>query len=219
MRDPKHTLTDMAAVINIDGLHRGEQFGARGHIDRLDICALAYTVAEWVGPLNTPTEFFDNELAAIRLIEASAGAMTAIRALSDSLDSHVDEEEHAPGFFVPNHIAHVSNWVRFGLPRSEPPSTSEVIGRLHRAANNLAIQTTSARPGHTDAWGLCLTCHGHGSLTTDGEEIPYEELSPRRKQSYELGHRFHRNTSKPCPDCDGQDRVTDAAVSAYEASL
>lgn len=82
-----------------------------------------------------------------------------------------------------------------------------------------AVQTPETRPGFTDAYGLCRTCGGHGSLTTDGEEIPYEELSPRRKQGHALGHRFYRNTSKPCPDCDGQDRVTDAAVSAYEASL
>lgn len=144
MRHPKHTLTDMAAVIRIDGLHRGEQFGARGHIDRFDICAIAYIVAEWVGPHSYASEFFEDELGAIRLIESSAGAMAALRALSDALDSHVDEEEQAPGFFVPNYIAHVSNWVRFGLPGSTPPSTSEVIARILRAANTLAIQTPTA---------------------------------------------------------------------------
>lgn len=145
MRNPIDTLADMAAVIDIDGLHRGEQLGQRGYIYRFDICALAYVIAEWVGPSGIPTEFFDDELAGIRIIEASAGAMAAIRALSDSLDSTVDEEELAPGFYVPNYIAHVSNWVRFGPPGSnQPPSTSEVIGRVQRAANTLAIQTPTA---------------------------------------------------------------------------
>ena len=55
---------------------------------------------------------------------------------------------------------------------------------------------------------FCQTCGGHGTLTSDGGEIPFEELSPRRKQGYSLGHRFVRFVSKPCPDCDGQDRVT-----------
>lgn len=58
------------------------------------------------------------------------------------------------------------------------------------------------------AIGFCQICGGHGTLTADGEEIPYEQLSPRRKQGHALGHRFHRSVSKPCPDCDGQDRVT-----------
>ena len=58
------------------------------------------------------------------------------------------------------------------------------------------------------ALDLCLTCGGHGTLTTDGGEIPYEALSARRKQGYALGHRFVRCVSKPCPDCDGHDRVT-----------
>lgn len=82
-----------------------------------------------------------------------------------------------------------------------------------------ADQPQGVRPGFTDAWGICTTCNGHGSLTTEGEEIPYEELSPRRKQGHDAGRRFRRNTSKPCPDCDGQDRATNAAVSAHEATL
>lgn len=145
MRDPQRTLADTAAVINIDGLYRGDQFGVRGHIDRLDICAIAFVVAEWRGPLSIPEEFFTDELASIRLIESSAGAMAAIRAISDVLDSHVDEEELAPGCFVPNYIAHVSNWARTApVGASEPPSTAEVIGRILRAANTLAIRTPTA---------------------------------------------------------------------------
>ena len=135
MRDPRNTLQDMASVIAIDGLDRGEQFGQRGYIDRLDICALAYTTAEWIGPCSIPNEFFTNELASIRLIECSAGAMAAIRAISEVLDTPVREEELAPGLYVPNYIEHVSNWVSTAAPFSaEPPTTSEVIGRILRAA-------------------------------------------------------------------------------------
>ncbi|MFF7795610.1 hypothetical protein [Streptomyces sp. NPDC007991] len=145
MRKPQDTLADMAAVIDIDGLHRGEQFGQRGHIDRFDICAIAYIVAEWVGPRSYAPEFFDDELASIRLIESSAGAMAAIRALSDSLGSAVDEEEQAPGFYVPNYISHVSNWARCPPPgASKPPTNAEVIGHILRAVNNLAIHTPTA---------------------------------------------------------------------------
>jgi hypothetical protein len=146
MRPTQTVLQDMAAVINIEGLHRGEQFGVRGDIDRLDICAHAFLIAEWRGPLKVPGEFFDDELAAIRLIESSPGAMAAIRAISAVLDSHVDEEELAPGFYVPNYIAHVSNWVRTASPvdPKRPPTTAEVIGRILRAANTLAIQTPAA---------------------------------------------------------------------------
>jgi hypothetical protein len=146
MRATRNVLEDMAAVINIDGLYRGEQFGQRGDIDRLDICAHAFVAAEWRGPLSIPVEFFTDELASIRLIEASAGAMAAIRAISEALESHVDEEELTPGLFVPNYIAHVSNWVRTASPvqPKRPPTTAEVIGRILRAANTLAIQTPTA---------------------------------------------------------------------------
>jgi hypothetical protein len=145
MRDPKNVLADMADVINLEGLHRGEQLGQRGYVDRFDLCAHAYLRAEWVGSNSVPAEFFDDELGGIRLIESSAGAMAALRAISDVLDSTVDEEELVPGLHVPNYIAHVSNWARFGPPCSnQPPTVSEVIGCLHRAANTLAIQTPAA---------------------------------------------------------------------------
>lgn len=58
------------------------------------------------------------------------------------------------------------------------------------------------------ALDFCQTCGGHGALTEDGGEIPFEDLSPRRKQGYALGHRFVRIVSRPCPDCDGRDRAT-----------
>lgn len=146
MRATTAVLQDMAAVIDIDGLHRGEQLAARGYITRYDICALAYAIAEW-RTSNPPAEFFTDELASMRLIESSAGAMAAIKAISQVLDSHVDEEELAPDFFVPNYISHVSNWVRTAAPIAphRPPTASEVIGRILRAANTLATQTPTPR--------------------------------------------------------------------------
>lgn len=55
--------------------------------------------------------------------------------------------------------------------------------------------------------GLCITCGGYGALMTGKVEIPFQELSPRRQEGYLAGHRFHRHTYAPCPDCDGQDRT------------
>ncbi|MBZ6211710.1 hypothetical protein KVH31_35015 [Streptomyces olivaceus] len=198
-----------AYLIHHSGLHTGTHFAnATDAYGALDVCAAVYAVAEG----NIPNAFYDDECASLDLIEASDRAMDAIRAVSAALDTAPCETNG-----VPDYIEHVSNWAATPpIGATQPPTTSEVIGRILRAADN---QPTSPRLGFTDAWGVCLTCGGHGTLTTDGEEIPYGELSPRRKQGYDLGHRFHRNTSKTCPDCDGQDRVTDAAVSAHEATL
>ncbi|MEU5360213.1 hypothetical protein ACFY9R_29085 [Streptomyces albidoflavus] len=91
-----------------------------------------------------------------------------------------------------------------------------LVNHLQDAADG---ERNAPRPGFTDAYGLCLTCGGNGSLMVGEQEIPYAELSPRRKQGHNLGHRFYRTTHTDCPDCDGRDRVTDAAVSAHEASL
>ncbi|MYW49636.1 hypothetical protein [Streptomyces sp. SID161] len=215
MQTTTETLIETAHIITTHGLHTGNQFAATDS-DAIDICAAVYMAAEGT----CPPEFSTDEDTSLAIISASAPAMAAIRALSDALESDVNDTEIAPGYTIPDHIEHVTQWVlRPGIGCTEPPTVDEVIGRILRAANTLAIQTSSARPGFTDEYGLCLTCRGHGSLMVDGEEIPYEELSPRRKQGHDLGHRFYRNTSKPCPDCDGQDRVTDAVVSAYEATL
>ncbi|MFE6412622.1 hypothetical protein ACFVOR_37445 [Streptomyces sp. NPDC057837] len=216
MHDTAHTLERTAYLLTMLGLHTGDQFAARDS-DALDVCAAVYMATEGT----CPPEFTTDEVASLAIIGASAPAMAAIRAISDVLDSAVCETEVEPGTWVPDYIEHVSNWAATASPvePKRPPTVDEVIGRILRAANHAAIQTSGTRTGFTDAYGRCRTCGGHGALTTEGEEIPYEELSPRRQQGHKLGHRFYRNTSKPCPHCDGQDRVTDAAVSAYEASL
>lgn len=77
-----------------------------------------------------------------------------------------------------------------------------------------AAAVTGVRPGFTDDWGLCTTCGGHGSV--DGDEIPFEELRPRQQEAHAHGRRYHR--SRPCPHCDGTDRVTSALESAAESA-
>lgn len=126
-------LRRMASIAAVDGLHTGEQFAHRGVTDRLDICALAYTVAE---DQPAPAEFFTDEVASLRLIEASAGAMQAIRTLSAALDSEPCETEIAPGVTVPDYIDHVSNWAATPpIGETFPPTTAEVIGRILRASD------------------------------------------------------------------------------------
>jgi hypothetical protein len=128
-------LRKMATVINADGLHTGDQFAERGVTDRFDICALAYIVAE---DQPAPAEFFTDEVASLRLIECSAPAMQAIRALSDALDSEPCVDTIAPGVEVPNYIEHVSNWAATPpIGETTKPSTAEVIARI-RAAQHAA---------------------------------------------------------------------------------
>jgi hypothetical protein len=128
-------LQAMATFISRYGLHTGTQFAAPGPSAPMDICAVAYIVAERCGP---PPEFFTDEVASLALIEASARAMAAIKAISDVLDSSVCETEIEPGTWVPDYIEHVSNWASTPCPVAPklPPTEGEVIGCILRAANH-----------------------------------------------------------------------------------
>ncbi|MGW7283892.1 DUF6197 family protein [Streptomyces sp. NPDC054847] len=128
-------LRDAASFISCYGLHTGEQFASAGLLsDRLDVCAAIYEAAERM----FPAEFYTDEDASLRLIECSAGAMAAIRAISDALDTQPCTTEVAPGLDMPDYIEHVSNWARTpAIGETAPPTTSEVIGRILRAAQNL----------------------------------------------------------------------------------
>jgi hypothetical protein len=96
-----------------------------------------------------PPEFYTDEVASLHLIECSARAMQAIRAISDALPTDPPTETIAPGVDVPNHIDHVSNWVRTaGIGETEPPSDLEVMGRLIRTARAI---NASARFPHQRA--------------------------------------------------------------------
>lgn len=136
MPSTAHTLRTMAHTANTDGIWRGDQFATHSDfVDlgaHLDISALAYVVAE---NCHIPAEFFTDEDASLRLIECSAPSMQAIRAISAALDTEACTIPIAPGHDVPDYIEHVSNWARTpGIGETTPPSTSEVIGRILRAA-------------------------------------------------------------------------------------
>ncbi|MFF8910569.1 DUF6197 family protein [Streptomyces olivaceoviridis] len=140
MQTTAQTLAETAHIISTHGLHTGEQFAATDS-DAVDICAAVYMAAEGT----CPPEFANDEVASLAIIEASAPAMAAIRAISEVLDSSVNETEIEPGTWVPDYIEHVSQWAMTpGIGQTEPPTTSEVIGRILRAANTLAIQTPAA---------------------------------------------------------------------------
>ena len=146
MHDTRTVLQQMATHIDHNGLHRGDQFAQHGPVPRLDICAVAYVAAEDLTPDQYPAEFFTDEIAALYLIGCSADAMAAIQAISSVLDSAVCETEIEPGTWVPDYIEHVSNWAATPSPvhPKRPPTNAEVIARILRAANTLAIQTPAA---------------------------------------------------------------------------
>ena len=119
----------MAAFVNLYVVHTGDQF-ATSERD-LDICGIAYVVCE---DQPVPAQFYTDEDASLRLIECSAPAMDAIRALSAALDTPPCTTEIAPGHEAPDYLEHVSNWARTpGIGEQQPPSTSEVIGCILRA--------------------------------------------------------------------------------------
>lgn len=134
MNTTHFVLQKMATVISTQGLHTGEQFAAHGPMDKLDICAVAYTVAE---DQPAPAVFFTDELASMDLIQSSERAMAAIRAISEVLDSSVNETRTDDGTWVPDYIEHVSTWAMTApIGATQPPTESEVIGRILRAANH-----------------------------------------------------------------------------------
>lgn len=119
-----------ADLIHTDGLHTGTQF-----IDQttgsLDIAAAIYIVTEG----GIPDVFYTDEATSLVVIAASAPAMAAIRALSDSLDTDPPATQIAPGYVVPDYIEHICNWAVSLSPFGQnPPTVSEVIGALLRAA-------------------------------------------------------------------------------------
>ncbi|MFB7222395.1 hypothetical protein [Streptomyces sp. NPDC056227] len=130
MTTPAGTLRRAEHLINFRGLHTGDQFIDQA-TNAVDVAAAIFVAAEGV----VPYEFYVDEVTSLEIIAASAPAMAAIRALSDSLNTEACVTEIAPGYDVPDYIEHVCNWAAttpvFG---TRPPSTSEVIGAILRAA-------------------------------------------------------------------------------------
>lgn len=137
MHGTADVLQQMAHIISLRGIHTGNQFAERdstGILTRHDICALAWVVAEQDV---APRAFFTDDEASIAIIKASPHAMAAIKAISDILDSAVCETPTSDGTYVPDYIEHVSNWAATpAVGETKPPTTSEVIGRILRAANH-----------------------------------------------------------------------------------
>ena len=137
------TLRKMATFINTEGLHTGEQFAAAGPMPRYDICAIAYMAAE---DRPAPAVFFTDEGLSRDLIEASEPAMDAIRAISGSIFNYRVPDTRG----VPDFIEHVSQWVATSpIGEKTPPSISEVVGRIIRAAEALeAVDKTLPPHAH-----------------------------------------------------------------------
>jgi hypothetical protein len=134
MQSTAQTLRAMATRAARDGIHTGEQFASH-ETGALDISGLAFVTAE---DTEVPAEFYVDEDASIRLIECSAGAMLAIKAISSVLDTEPCATEIAPGHDVPDYIEHVSIWAMTPpVFETRPPSLSEVIGRILRAADHI----------------------------------------------------------------------------------
>jgi hypothetical protein len=137
MRSTAHILRLTAHIIAERGLHTGDEFANQttGHVD---ICAAVYLAT---GPydsperLHVPIEFFTDEGHALDLIEANPQAMDAIRAISAAITNYAVPDTNGQ----PDVIEHVSNWVRTPpIGCTQPPSLSEVIGCILRAARNTA---------------------------------------------------------------------------------
>lgn len=131
MHHTANDLKSMAHFVSCSGLHTGEQFAARDThgYPQLDICAIAY----WVIEQATPAAFFTDEGTSRDLIEASQRAMDCIRAISAAITNYqVPETGDRPDV-----IEHVSNWVATPpIGATKPPSISEVVGCILRAANH-----------------------------------------------------------------------------------
>ncbi|BCK73957.1 hypothetical protein Srufu_079100 (plasmid) [Streptomyces libani subsp. rufus] len=118
-----------ARILTERGLHTGDQFAAPD--GSLDICAAIYIAAHGK---QLQVFAFDEDYS-IGFIECSAPAMAAIQAVSRGLDTAPCVTTVAPGHDVPDYIEHVSNWAATTpVFAARPPTTSEVIGRLHRTA-------------------------------------------------------------------------------------
>ncbi|MFG2540605.1 hypothetical protein ACGFU4_35745 [Streptomyces sp. NPDC048511] len=135
------TLRRAAYILNSLGMHTGKQFAAADS-DALDVAAAIYFAAE-----NTfPAEFATDETTSLAIIGASAPAVAAIRALSGSLITEPPYTEMAPGVEVPDYVEHVSHWAATAPTFStKPPTLSEVIGALHRAAQTADLATVPAQ--------------------------------------------------------------------------
>ncbi|MFG2676969.1 hypothetical protein [Streptomyces sp. NPDC048445] len=134
-----------AHLINHHDLHADHQFIDQA-TNAIDLAAAIFIAAEG----HIPAEFYTDENTSLAIIGASAPAMAAIRTLSDSLITPAPYTEIAPGHEIPDYIEHVSSWATTKhMFADRPPTLSEVIGALHRAAE--AADQLAALPAQRTA--------------------------------------------------------------------
>jgi hypothetical protein len=128
-----YLLRQTARLINYRGLQRGEQF--IGPAGELDIAAAIYQAAN---PHDLPTVFLTDEAEALALIHACPQTMSAVRWLSQSLDTEPPVTDGRP-----DHVEHVCHWAMTPpIGETSPPSEAQVVGRLLRAADEADAHTT-----------------------------------------------------------------------------
>ncbi|GHJ34266.1 hypothetical protein TPA0910_86990 [Streptomyces hygroscopicus subsp. sporocinereus] len=129
-------------IVNYYGLWTGEQFATRD--GRLDLSAAIYRAVTG----QTPNCFLNDEDMALLLIETNPVVMEAIRMVSAVLPTQPCTTEVDPGYEVPDYVEHVSNWASTAsVFAQQPPTVSEVLGLLARAADtadNLATRLPNA---------------------------------------------------------------------------
>jgi hypothetical protein len=131
-RDPNHdiaiTLRVTAGIVRYFGLHTGTQF-ADPTTGRLSIAASTYRAVTG----STPDAFTTDENASLALIQANATVMAAIRFLSACIDTDLPVDADTGTAL---HIEHIERWAaEAATGHTTPPSESEVIGRIIRAAS------------------------------------------------------------------------------------
>jgi hypothetical protein len=117
-------------IVSYYGLWTGEHFATPD--GRLDLSAAIYRAVTG----STPNCFLDDEDMALLLIESNPDVIDAIRMVSAVLPTQPCTTEIVPGYEVPDYVEHVSNWASTApVLAQQPPTVSEVIGVLTRAAD------------------------------------------------------------------------------------
>ncbi|MDX3165961.1 hypothetical protein PV516_19425 [Streptomyces scabiei] len=126
-----------AQLLEQHGLYTGDD-GYVGSDGSLDICAALYQGATHV----LPDVFRTDATAAAEAITASTWAMAAIRAVYDTLGTEVTMPDQDGPDEV---IDRVSHWAATPpFRQTQPPTRTEVMGRLLRTADTLDQQAITA---------------------------------------------------------------------------
>lgn len=131
-------------IVSYFGINTDDHFATND--GRLDLCAAIFRAHTG----KTPNCFLTDEDASLLLIETNPAVMNAIRMVSTVLPTQPCVTEVAPGEEVPDYVEHVSNWAATApVLGDRPPTVSEVIGVLTRAADK--ADDLAATPARTAA--------------------------------------------------------------------